>query len=295
MTLKEYKKNYKIQKIQEKLEQNTKDKEKEVENMKKNILLYKILKNKKNSKGNVGNISYDISIKKTIENTFQNDENKKKVLNYLKKKKREDPKTSLTSPYRNHQLGVSPGFNTGNNKKNTNQDLFHDSFISNKNSNPMTTTHNKKIIKKYRAVTPLGKSNKRLNMSHEEKKLYGAAYKSKDRDVLFDNNNKTHDYNNTDLSGDKKIKNLKYIRKTPIKLNISNTNDKKNDNIIKEKNNKIKHNYMTTTNTARAKQHDKIILLKNKNNRKKNSSNLNNNSNSFDTSTLINKSKFDNL
>ena len=70
MTIKEYKKNYKIQERQEKLEQNAKDKEKEIENMKKNILLYKILKNKKNNIGNIGNISYDISIKKTIENTF---------------------------------------------------------------------------------------------------------------------------------------------------------------------------------------------------------------------------------
>ena len=66
MTIKEYTKNYKYQ------NKKPKNKDKEIENLNKsqNILLNKILKNKKVN----GNILMDASINKTIENTLNVEE-----------------------------------------------------------------------------------------------------------------------------------------------------------------------------------------------------------------------------
>ena len=107
LTIKEYTKNYKIIKKQKESQ-----KEKEIENLNKsqNIFLYKILQSKKKN----AKISIDSSINRTIENTFNNEENKKKVLKFLKNKKREIPKTALVSPSKMQNSGKSPSFFSGN-------------------------------------------------------------------------------------------------------------------------------------------------------------------------------------
>ena len=209
MTIKEYAKNYKYQ--------NKKPKNKEKENLNKsqNILLNKILKNKKVN----GNISMDSSINKTIENALTVEENKKKVLNYLKNKNHEIPKTSIPSPSKNHERDSSPSFFSGNNKKYINKEDNYDSYLTHKNYNynNKTETNSRKIISNYKATTPIDKNKNNLNNNIEKKKVYEAMIKKKDYENLFINESKIKMYNQNliqnyeekDLTPDKNIKNLK--------------------------------------------------------------------------------------
>ena len=153
--IKEYKKNYKFH-------GNQKNKEKENLNQSQNILLYKILKNK-----NINlNISMDSSINKTIENTIQKEENKKKVLNYLKNKNNHISKSSyIISPSDNHEHGSSSTFLDENSKKHLNKEGNCDSFLGNKNfnnnNNKTTTNSKKRVINQYKAITPYGNYKKK--------------------------------------------------------------------------------------------------------------------------------------
>jgi hypothetical protein len=168
MTIKEYAKNYKYQ--------NKKPKNKEKENLNKsqNILLNKILKNKKVN----GNISMDSSINKTIENALTVEENKKKVLNYLKNKNHEIPKTSIPSPSKNHERDSSPSFFSGNNKKYINKEDNYDSYLTHKNynNNNKTETNSRKIISNYKATTPIDKNKNNLNNSVNRNILNGLSH-----------------------------------------------------------------------------------------------------------------------
>ena len=167
MTIKEYTKNYKYQNKKPK----NKDKDKENLNKSQNILLNKILKNKKVN----GNISMDASINKTIENTLNVEENKKKVLNYLKNKNHDIPKTSIPSPSKIQERDPSPSFSSGNNKKNINKDDNNDSYLTQKNYNynNKTAKNSGKIISNYKTTTPIDKNKNNLNNSIEKKNCMG--------------------------------------------------------------------------------------------------------------------------
>ena len=139
MTIKEYCKNCKVP-------DKKANKEKENLNKTQNILLYKILKKKKYK----GNISIDSSINKTIENTLNAKENRKKFIKIMQKNNFEIPHTSVASPAKNHEPGSSPTFFTGKNKNE--DDLFVNKIIS--NYNIKSSKNGKSVINHYRAVTP---------------------------------------------------------------------------------------------------------------------------------------------
>ena len=282
--------------IKEKIKNNKfkyKQPEKEKENLNKsqNILLYKILKNK-NKKANV-NISIDSSINKTIENTFTKDENKKKVLNYLKNKNKQIPKTSAVSPSKSNERGVSPSFFNGNNKSKIEKDDYDSSYCKQYKNKKI---QNSKVITPYKAVTPKGdfRNKKNVNNSIEGRKLYGAAYKKREGD---NNNISRKDYNAMNTSQNTNRKQV-----TPEKNILDSKRENNSIKKKKEKNNiNMKYNYLTSTYSALIKQHDKMNLSVNNNNninkvehhnyRKKDSNNFSSNSN-----ISINKEKkFENL
>ena len=295
MSIKEYTKNYKYQNKKPK----NKDKDKENLNKSQNILLNKILKNKKVN----GNISMDASINKTIENTLNVEENKKKVLNYLKNKNHDIPKTSIPSPSKTQERDPSPSFFSGNNKKNINKDDNYDSYLTHKNYNynNKTAINSRKIISNYKATTPIDKNKNNLNNSIEKKKLYGAVFKNKDHDNLFINESKikiyTHNlsqnYEEKELTPDKNnnIKNLKYIKREPLYQNVT-PNKKKNDYNTNKEKNKMKYNYLSSTYSTLVKQHDKLNISTNNisNNNTNNIHENNKNNNINDNHNNINKS-----
>ena len=297
MSIKEYTKNYKYQNKKPK----NKDKDKENLNKSQNILLNKILKNKKVN----GNISMDASINKTIENTLNVEENKKKVLNYLKNKNHDIPKTSIPSPSKTQERDPSPSFFSGNNKKNINKDDNYDSYLTQKNYNynNKTAINSRKIISNYKATTPIDKNKNNLNNSIEKKKLYGAVFKNKDHDNLFINESKikiyTHNlsqnYEEKELTPDKNnnnnIKNLKNIKREPLYQNVT-PNKKKNDYNTNKEKNKMKYNYLSSTYSTLVKQHDKLNISTNNisNNNTNNIHENNKNNNINDNHNNINKS-----
>ena len=282
MTIKEYTKNYKFP------EQKQSDKEKENLNKSQNILLYKILKYKKIS----GNISMDSSINKTIENTLNNEEKKKKVFTNLKKKNNIISKTSAVSPSKSQSReGVSPYFFNGNHSYKINRDDYDSSTSKKYSYNNKTKV--KKISIQYKAVTPTGnvRNKKNLNNSMEERKLYGAAYKKRfGDDNIFGNG-----YNMQNTS-----QNNNWREITPKKNRIESIRDNKNKN--KKVKNNMKYNYLTSTYSSLIKQHEKINLSFNFNNnlnkiehnnkRKKNLNNINFSTNS---KSIRKKKEFENL
>ena len=280
MTIKEYTKNYKYQ------NKKSKNKEKEKENLNKsqNILLNKILKNKKVK----GNISMDSSINKTIENTLNIEENKKKVLNYLKYKNHEIPKTSIPTPSKTQERDSSPCFFTGNNKGYINKDDNYDSYLTHKNYNynNRTETNSRKIISNYKSITPIDKNKNNLDNSIEKKKLYDTVFNKKDLErqnifineskIKIYNHNLTQNYEEKGLTSDKNIKNIKYIKKEPI--NITPNKKKNVYNTNKEKN-RMKYNYLSSTYSTLIKQHDKLNISVNNNTNNINNNHYNNNKN----------------
>ena len=290
MALREFTKNNKNQTKKHK----NKEKEKEKENLNKsqNILLYKILKSK--NKNFNGNISMDSSnnIKKTIENTIANEENKNRVLKFLKNNNRENPKTSLSSPSRRQNPGKSPNFFYGEDKKNEN----NDSYITNKNNyNNKTATNSRKVITNYKAVTPVGKYKNRsnlnnLNNSMEKRLIYGAIYKKKETKDLFLNGNKANNYNpnakdehNISYNNEKRDlsnNNIKYI-KNEKEVNHSNASSNKKKKDKNDKKNIMKYNYLVSTYSSLVKQNDKLNITKNStDNNKNHNANVSHNYNS---------------
>ena len=172
MTIKECSKNFKVPN-----KKANKEKEKENLNKTQNILLYKILKKKIYK----GNISIDSSINKTIENTLNAKENRKKFIKIMPKKNFEIPHTSVASPAKNYEPWSSPTFFTGKNKNE--DDLFVNKIIS--NYNIKSSKNSKNVINHYRVATPISNYRKNLNVSKEKKKIFAAVYKKKDRDNLF--------------------------------------------------------------------------------------------------------------
>ena len=179
MTIKEYKKNYKCP---------PKNKEKDNLNNTQNIFLYKILKNKKYN----GNISIDLSINKTTENTFQKDETRQKVINVLNKKNCKIPKKSITmTPSDSHA-----NYFCENNKHNLNKEENFNSSLNNKKFylDSKASNSRKNVIKQYKAKTPVEnhKNNKQIKYNIEDKKSNGESiYKNKNHD----NSNQYSNYN----------------------------------------------------------------------------------------------------
>jgi len=308
MTIKEYKKNYyKIHKMQgSDIDNNL--------NQSQSILFYKILKNKKLH----GHI-LDSNANKTTQTIYQKEENRKKVLKILKKKNYEIANTSRVSPNKKKDSGESPTFFTGNNAKSSklkknedspfnisdyktlydrntinksNKDILTDSFLTNKNYNGLTATASRKHIKSYKALTPLvNERNNKIFKDGKEGKTYGyknkkyeAAYKNKDNSRLYSHLNHNHYQSQKELSPISINKKLKYTKKAPANLNFNN-NTKKIDNT------KVKNNYLSTTNTTRAKMNEKIIYHKNNNN----NNNPKNGNYHFNSSNIINEKEFNNL
>ena len=176
MTIKEYKKNY--YKVHAK-ELSGIDKDKDNLNQSQSILLYKIFKNKK-----LHSYILNSSANKTTQSFYQKQENRKKAIKIVKKKKYDINNTSQVSPFKNRAPGESPTFFIGNLKdisykkiensqqnksynnlniyyKNTNdknksnENILHDSYFTNKKYNDKTTTKSKKNINSCKAITPL--------------------------------------------------------------------------------------------------------------------------------------------
>ena len=320
MTIREYKKNFKLP------SKNSTEKERENLDKSQNILLYKILKNKKIN----ANISMDSSISKTIESIFHKEEKKKKVLFFLKKKNHKITNTShILSPNNKREAGASPTFYMGNIKKNSNhkksefsssnkslnnentnnktsykkvsnKDIFSDSCFSYKNLN-QAIPNKKKDISGYKAVTPLSniRNQKNANSSldiggNRDKKVYGEVYKKKDHSHLFHYNNHNNIKNDKkELSPIQNQKILKFIKKQPMNLNV-NTNIKKNDyNNIKDK---YKKKNLTTVNSTKEIHNEKEIYNNNINsNNNINNSNINIKSNiNTDINRIKNSSNLSN-
>ena len=277
MTIKEYTKNFKFP--------DEKSKENDIDKTKRSIILERILKHKKLNP----NISYDFSIlNKTIEN-FHNEAKRKEIMKKLKKKNKESSNLSTPRP----KAGASPTFFTGNYRSKNNKDSNCDSYRSNKKDGLQTTVNNKKYMKKCKAVTPMNerKKNTIMNDCNDEKKdkKYSALYRNKDIDNSFNTefNSKNQIYKKkqaSHLSTDRKMNTISIIKKDSENLKIGT-------NIKKKEKNKIKFQCMTTKNSKNGK---KKITYKKNNIRKKNIEAIHNLI-SLNTSTLLNKSKFDNL
>ena len=135
--------------------------------------------------------------------------------------------------------------------------------------------------------------------------MFGAIYRNRDNDNLFQNISTSH--NNINQNNEKKdltpIKNNRNVNST-MYLNPTTTK-KKNDDKSKDKN-KMKYNYLSSTYSALVKQHSKKdSSINNKNNNSINNNNNNNNnnkninkhkiSNIVNNSSIITKKEFDNL
>jgi hypothetical protein len=280
MTIKEYTKNFKFP--------DEKSKENDIEKAKRSILLEKILKHKKLNP----NISYDLNnLNKTIEHTFHNEEKRKEIMKKLKKKNKESSNLSTPRP----KAGASPTFFTGNYRSKIKKDSNCDSYRSNKKDGLQTTVNNKKYMKKCKAVTPMIESKKNIILyaynDYKKDKKYDALYKNGDKDnsfnTIFSSKNQIYKKKQaSNLSTDRKMNTISIIKKDSGDLKIGT-------NIKKKEKNKIKFQCMTTKNSKNGKKHEKITYKKN-NIRKKNIEAINNLI-SLNTSTLLNKSKFDNL
>ena len=329
MTLKEFKKNFfKLLNIQ------SNDKEKEELNRSQNILLQKILKNRKINH----NISIDTNINNTNENIFRKEENKRKDGNGLNKKKR--IKTNIShdlSPEKTPEPGESPKFFMGNsikysfqknselispnksfnynnlntyNKKRKNKHLHINSYFTNKNhqnkkSKKISESHNK-------ALTPLANHRNKIIFDkclddkieeNKDKKLDSKAHKNKD--------NKNHLFHHNHTNMTKKNNTKKEISPTKnIKNNIKkdNKDNKDNNNNInlKKKDKMKKKDYLTISNISIENQSEINILSKNNNlinytdtniniDKKNIPKSLSNDINRIDISDLNIKKEFTNL
>ena len=311
MTIKEYKKNY--YKVHAK---ELSEIDKDNLNHSKSILLYKILKNKKMPSYILNSSAY-----KTTQSLYQKEENRKKAIKIIKKKKYDINNTSQVSPIKNRISNESPTFFIFNlkeishkkkedsqqnksynnliiyfksihNKNKSNEDILTDSYFTNKKYNDRTMSTNKKNINSYKAITPLGnlRNKKNLNDSKDDRnkenknKKLQAVYKNKDNSHLFYHSKHNHSKSQKELSTINNFKDIKYPKKNIVNLNY-NTNSKKSKYI------KIDNNSLTSSNTSKVKKNKKIKFPKNNKNEKcdKNSNNNLNNQNIND------KKEFDNL
>ena len=172
MTIKEYKKNY--YKVHAK---ELSEIDKDNLNHSQSILLYKIFQNKK-----LNSNILNSSMNKTTQSLNQKEENRKKAIKIIKKKKYNINYTSQVSPIKNRVSGGSPTFFIGNlqenkkkedslqnksynnlniynkivhSKNKSNEDILTNSYFTNKKYNDRTASTNKKIINSYKAITPL--------------------------------------------------------------------------------------------------------------------------------------------
>jgi len=290
MTIKEYKKNYYKVHARELSEI-----DKDNLNQSKSILLYKILKNKQ-----FQSYILNSSTCKTTPSLYQNEENRKKAIKIIKKKKININNTSQVSPFKNRE---SPTFFIGNlkdintikidysqqnksynnlniyyksahNKNKSNENILTDSYFPKKYKDRTTNT-SKKNIHSYKAITPLKnlRNKKNLNDSKDERnnenKKYDAAYKNKDNSHLFYHCKHNHSKSQKELSTIKNSKDIKYPKKNIAYLNY-NIKAKKSKCI------KTSNNCLTSVNTSKTKKIEKIKFLKNIKNDKYSNNNINN-------------------
>ena len=288
LSIKEYTKRYKFP--------DEKSKENGSDNTKISTLICNILK----QKDMTGNISFDLSPNKAIENNIYNYEKRKKIWKILKNRNKTSKPTSYLMTPR-PKTGGSPSFYTGNNKSGNIKDSYCDSFSGNKKDILQTEVHKKGQVKKCKSITPLMKNQKKVNSNsnNDKNKTYAALYKSKEKHNFFI----TNYINKSQIYEKKNIPNYspeKTVRLKTIKNNQKESDDLKARTNVKKKNkkNRIKFTVVTTTNTnsKKEKPHEKISLNQN-DYMKKDTDTVNNINtlNNLNTSSVFNKSKFDNL
>ena len=290
MTIKEYKKNY--YKVHAK---ELSEIDKDNLNHSQSILLYKLLQNKK-----LSNYILNSSLNKTTQTLNKKEENRKKAIKIIKKKKYDINKSSQVSPIKNRVSSGSPSFFIENlqdishtkkedslqnksynnlniyyknvhSKNKSNEDKLADSYFTNKKYNDRTESTNKKNINSYKAVTPLANLRKKNNLNESKddrnkenknkNKKYEAVYKIKDNNHLFYHSKQNHSKSQKELSIINNFKDIKYPKKNIANLNYNNK-------AKKSKYIKANNNYLTSANTSKAKRKEKIKFPKNNKNEK---------------------------